>query len=736
MNRNTKKGFTIVELIIVIAVIAVLAAVLIPTFSNLIQKANEAKDTALVSNLNKAVAMDTSKNETVYDVLTTVRENAGYDVGKINAAATNNEILWDSANNCFVYSVNGEIKYIPDTEKTPVGNQTYKFWKLSDKKADVEAGVYSIYWTGAALSEITAKTGFDAGDAQIGKIIYEREDNATAQTVTIRTNGGELEVSAKPDTVYHYDVASKVVVTKVHNASYHENGTVVGNLEVKEGHVELGAKADVTTVIVAPTTANAATVTVATGATVGVVAATTDEGKNYLDNATTVPSDKKAETKLDESVLSQFAGGIGTEASPYLIANAEQFNNINNLYSEKVVRQEYNGKTYYFQQIADIEFEKLSIIRAFTGTYDGNNKIISFKDNVQYKEAWLFQHVFNKTIIKNMNYQLKKNQPISLVYSTDWYADTSDLMFQNINIDSNKETVVANSSNFGFFALYTNFNISKVRYENCVNNANLNNSGTSTGVFLGSGWVFDKGATEKIEFINCKNMGNITGTASTGVLYGNSAYVGSYVGDKKEETEYSENNFVVENVENTGTITSNLNVGKAGVAPASKLFDSKVKNSGTYIVGGCFDGKTVKVDLSNGNNMKFAVNGSSDGITYKIAFNINVIWNKDNTQSNTTKYFFDIQKDNAVANNVLTASYVANSEEIATKNGIEDTSKLTYNNEGIAVVVQTNKTILVFKDGSIGERKIGTNGSGESTVSVYLYAYDNDGLCIGTYRVK
>ena len=45
MKRNTKKGFTIVELIIVIAVIAVLAAVLIPTFSNLIQKANVAADT-------------------------------------------------------------------------------------------------------------------------------------------------------------------------------------------------------------------------------------------------------------------------------------------------------------------------------------------------------------------------------------------------------------------------------------------------------------------------------------------------------------------------------------------------------------------------------------------------------------------------------------------------------------------------------------------------------------------
>ena len=36
--HKSKKGFTIVELVIVIAVIAILAAVLIPTFSNLVKK--------------------------------------------------------------------------------------------------------------------------------------------------------------------------------------------------------------------------------------------------------------------------------------------------------------------------------------------------------------------------------------------------------------------------------------------------------------------------------------------------------------------------------------------------------------------------------------------------------------------------------------------------------------------------------------------------------------------------
>ena len=50
---SNHKGFTIVELVIVIAVIGILAAVLIPTFNKIIEKADESKATQEVTNVVK-----------------------------------------------------------------------------------------------------------------------------------------------------------------------------------------------------------------------------------------------------------------------------------------------------------------------------------------------------------------------------------------------------------------------------------------------------------------------------------------------------------------------------------------------------------------------------------------------------------------------------------------------------------------------------------------------------------
>lgn len=56
--KANKKGFTIVELVIVIAVIAILAAVLIPTFNSVIKKANKSAAQQTASHAYTIVASE------------------------------------------------------------------------------------------------------------------------------------------------------------------------------------------------------------------------------------------------------------------------------------------------------------------------------------------------------------------------------------------------------------------------------------------------------------------------------------------------------------------------------------------------------------------------------------------------------------------------------------------------------------------------------------------------------
>jgi type IV pilus assembly protein PilA len=105
--RNNKKGFTIVELAIVIAVIAILAGVLIPTFASLSKKAKEA---AALEEVNAAY--------TVY-IADNVLESDESSVDKIHI---------EHENGVIVTIVNGEIAVgEPDSDSVE-----YQFGKNSD----------------------------------------------------------------------------------------------------------------------------------------------------------------------------------------------------------------------------------------------------------------------------------------------------------------------------------------------------------------------------------------------------------------------------------------------------------------------------------------------------------------------------------------------------------------------------------------------------------------------------
>ena len=94
MKRNNKKGFTIVELVIVIAVIAILAAVMIPTFGTIVADAN--KSAAIQVARSKYTEITTaditddglynnSKNVSETDLVYNVAENTTTGVYEIKA---------------------------------------------------------------------------------------------------------------------------------------------------------------------------------------------------------------------------------------------------------------------------------------------------------------------------------------------------------------------------------------------------------------------------------------------------------------------------------------------------------------------------------------------------------------------------------------------------------------------------------------------------------------------------
>ena len=119
MKNLRRKGFTIVELVIVIAVIAVLAAVLIPTFVSITKKANQSADIQATRQMNTVLLTAATDGEikTVEDAAAALAK-AGYNK-ELKPVSKDHGFYWYPKHNTIIL-VNGENELVFPTNNKEI----------------------------------------------------------------------------------------------------------------------------------------------------------------------------------------------------------------------------------------------------------------------------------------------------------------------------------------------------------------------------------------------------------------------------------------------------------------------------------------------------------------------------------------------------------------------------------------------------------------------------------------
>lgn len=176
---NNKKGFTIVELVIVIAVIGILAGVLIPTFSNVTKQANE------------TAAMEEAKNS-----LTAVLSASKGSIASDSKFVVDGKYV-------FTYK-DGSLQTVSDATGT-TANGNYVMY-LNDKLVTLD-GTNS-YAT--ALKDGTKKAVVSALNA----LKIAATDANTEFTAVEADKKCTIKVTIATDNVYNFDLLVATDVTK------------------------------------------------------------------------------------------------------------------------------------------------------------------------------------------------------------------------------------------------------------------------------------------------------------------------------------------------------------------------------------------------------------------------------------------------------------------------------------------------------------------------------------------
>ena len=169
MKHNTKKGFTLVELLVVIAILAILATVSVVGYTSFIESANVAVDEDLVAQLNNFLAAYKVKNteditaDNAWEVTQEILELSGLD--KING------LVPKSKDNHFYFNVQEqEYQLVSDNLVSGSGSGSHFFNFLANAAGADKPGVF--YKNGEKLFLVDT-TGTELADVVRGFYTFD-----------------------------------------------------------------------------------------------------------------------------------------------------------------------------------------------------------------------------------------------------------------------------------------------------------------------------------------------------------------------------------------------------------------------------------------------------------------------------------------------------------------------------------------------------------------------------------
>ena len=436
--KKLKKGFTLVELVIVIAVIAVLAAVLIPTFSGIIQRSKISADTQLATQLNTMA----QAAGTLEEFVDAVEADDKLSVNSLVPQAAGHKFLWvEKATSHSIIYVDGNFN--PIGEGIPEDALTdAKLWTVVTAANQIITNPKMVvnYFLGVDSNQnfvLTNLASFDTGDNVLSGNL-SITDATSSKTANVDGNfAGKVTINAPSATINQNGSVEELEVKAVAGNSLHVNG-FVKTLNLEKGKLELANTAYVSTLTVK--TADAKVVNAGVVGTLGAegvtISTTNFENANGTVLAAADNLSDTEKTTVNSYKNTNFAISIAN------LAGLENF------------RDAVNGGATYddvtIELTADIALKdgwtpignfarKAEGVTGFQGTFNGKGHTISNLNNIGYTPNT--EAVFNNT----STITGKKEFAYGLFGRVDG-ATIENLTLKNVNINIPSDSAVYGDS--------------------------------------------------------------------------------------------------------------------------------------------------------------------------------------------------------------------------------------------------------------------------------------------------